>query len=144
MTASVLVINGPNLNLLGTREPQIYGAQTLGDLENMVRDHAAAKGMTADCFQSNHEGAIIDRIHAARGRDKAIIINAGGYSHTSVAIGDALKGVGLPVYEVHISNIHAREAFRHHSYVSAVAKAVICGLGIRGYLAALDAIAEQG
>lgn len=138
---SVLIINGPNLNLLGTREPDVYGAKTLADLEAECMAHGKALGLEVECFQSNHEGAIIDRIHAARGKAAAIVINPGGYSHTSVAIRDALSGVGLTVYEVHISNIHAREPFRHHSYVSAIARAVLCGLGFRGYLAALDDIA---
>ncbi|MEZ5871120.1 MAG: type II 3-dehydroquinate dehydratase [Nitratireductor sp.] len=142
MTKSVLVINGPNLNLLGTREPGVYGSKTLKELEAECVAHGARLGLKVECFQSNHEGAIIDAIHAARNRADAIVINPGGYSHTSVAIRDALSGAGLPVYEVHISNIHAREAFRHHSHVSAIAKAVVCGLGFRGYLAMLDAVAE--
>ena len=142
MARTVLIINGPNLNLLGTREPEVYGSRTLADLETACARHARALGLDVVCFQSNHEGAIIDRIHAARGEAAAIVINAGAYTHTSVAIRDALAGVGLPTYEVHLSNIHARERFRHHSHVSAVARAVICGLGFRGYLAALDHIAE--
>lgn len=142
MTRKVLIINGPNLNLLGARQPDIYGSKTLKDLESACSAHAKSLGLNADCVQSNHEGAIIDAIHAARGKCAAIIINAGGFTHTSVAIRDALSGVDLPVYEVHISNIHAREEFRHHSHISAIAKAVIAGLGFRGYLAALDAIAD--
>ncbi len=142
MSKTVLILNGPNLNLLGTREPQIYGSMTLADLERQCTAHAEGLGMQALCFQSNHEGTLIDRIHAARGECDAIVINAGAYTHTSIAIRDALSGVALPVYEVHISNVHAREGFRHHSYIAAIARAVIAGLGLRGYLAALDAIAE--
>jgi len=140
----VLVINGPNLNLLGTRQPEVYGSRNLADLEALCVEHGRGLGLAVECFQSNHEGAIIDRIHAARGKAVAVVINAGAYSHTSRAIPDALKGVDLPVYEVHISNIHAREEFRHQSTISAGALAVICGLGFRGYLAALDHIAEAG
>jgi 3-dehydroquinate dehydratase-2 len=142
MTRKVLVINGPNLNLLGTRQPEIYGTGTLGDLEAACRDHGTRLGLGVECMQSNHEGEIIDAIHAARGKFDAIIINAGGYTHSSVAIRDALSGVALPVYEVHLSNIHAREEFRHHSYISGIAKALIAGLGTGGYLASLDAIAR--
>ncbi|MEZ5792554.1 MAG: type II 3-dehydroquinate dehydratase [Nitratireductor sp.] len=143
MAKNVLVINGPNLNLLGTREPAVYGSKTLKDLESECVAHGSKLGLSVSCFQSNSEGAIIDAIQAARTVAIAIIINPGGYSHTSVAIRDALSGVGLPVYEVHISNIHARESFRHHSYVSGIARAVVCGLGFRGYLSMLDAIAES-
>ena len=142
LAARVLIINGPNLNLLGTREPQIYGSRTLADLEALCAAHGRSLGLDVDCFQSNHEGAILDRIQAVRGEATAIIINAGAYSHTSLAIADALTATGVSYYEVHISNIHAREAFRSHSTLSAGAKGVICGLGFRGYLAALDAIAE--
>jgi 3-dehydroquinate dehydratase-2 len=140
----VLIINGPNLNLLGLREPHIYGSKTLADLEAACTAHANRLGLEVQCMQSNHEGALIDAIHAARGKCAAIIINAGGYTHTSVAIRDALSGAELPVYEVHLSNVHARDEFRHHSYISGVAKAVIVGLGFRGYFAALDAIADAG
>ena len=142
MTRRVLIINGPNLNLLGTRQPEIYGSKTLKELEAACLGHGAKLGLAVECMQDNHEGAIIDAIHGARGKFDAIIINGGGYTHSSVAIRDALSGVALPVYEVHLSNIHAREEFRHHSYISGIAKALIAGLGIRGYLAALDAIAE--
>ena len=144
MARTVLIINGPNLNLLGTREPEVYGSRTLADLEADCAAHGRELGLDVDCFQSNHEGQIIDRIQAARGKAAAIVINAGAYSHTSIAIADALSAVGLPFYEVHISNIHARERFRHRSTLSAGAKAVVCGLGFRGYLAALDHIAEAG
>ncbi len=139
MTLSILVINGPNLNMLGTRQPEVYGAQTLADVENLCRQTAAAHKVTAECFQSNHEGAIVDAIQSAKGKHKAIIINPGAYSHTSIAIRDAFSSVELPVWEVHISNIHAREEFRHHSYVSAIAKGVICGFGIMGYRFAVEA-----
>ncbi|OEV07190.1 3-dehydroquinate dehydratase [Streptomyces nanshensis] len=133
----VLVLNGPNLNLLGLREPDIYGKETLAGIEEMCRETAAAHGLRADCRQSNHEGALIDAVHEARTGHRAIVINPGGYSHTSVALRDALAAVELPVVEVHLSNIHKREAFRHHSYVSAVADTVICGAGAHGYALAL-------
>lgn len=142
MARQVLVINGPNLNLLGLREPHIYGSKSLKDLEAACIAHAKSLGLAAQCIQSNHEGVLIDAIHAARGKCAAIIINAGGFTHTSVAIRDALSGAELPVYEVHLSNVHAREEFRHHSFISGIAKGIIVGLGFRGYLAALDAIAE--
>jgi 3-dehydroquinate dehydratase II len=138
----ILILNGPNLNLLGVREPEIYGTTTLADIETMCRARAVALGVDVDFRQSNHEGEMIDDIHAARGTAQAIIINAGAFTHTSVALLDALKGVApLPVYEVHLSNPHARESFRHISYVSPAAKAVICGLGAKGYLIALEAAA---
>jgi 3-dehydroquinate dehydratase-2 len=140
----VLIINGPNLNLLGLREPHIYGSKTLADLEAACTAHGNKLGLEVQCMQSNHEGALIEAIHAARGKCAAIIINAGGYTHTSVAIRDALSGAELPVYEVHLSNVHARDEFRHHSYISGIAKAVIVGLGFRGYFVALDAIADAG
>ena len=139
MTLSLLIINGPNLNMLGTRQPEVYGSQTLGDVEALCVKTAKAIGATATCFQSNHEGAIVDTIQAAKGKYNAIIINPGAYSHTSIAIRDAFSSVELPVWEVHISNIHAREEFRHHSYVSAIAKGVICGFGISGYRFAVEA-----
>ena len=143
MTKSILLINGPNLNLLGTREPEIYGAQTLADVENMCVAHAERGGVELSVFQSNHEGAIVDAIQTARGNNSHIILNPGAYSHTSVAIRDAISGVQIPLYEVHITNIHAREEFRHHSYMSAVAKVVICGMGTQGYIAAIDAIIAE-
>ncbi|RAJ68902.1 3-dehydroquinate dehydratase [Streptomyces sp. Amel2xB2] len=133
----VLVLNGPNLNLLGLREPDVYGSDTLADVEELCRATAADHGLRADCRQSNHEGALIDAVHEARAGHRAIVINPGGYSHTSVALRDALAAVELPVVEVHLSNIHKREEFRHHSYVSAVADAVICGAGAHGYALAL-------
>jgi 3-dehydroquinate dehydratase-2 len=139
----VLVLNGPNLNLLGTREPEIYGSATLTDVEQLAADTAAGQGWTVECFQSNHEGELVDAIHRARASAAGIVINPGAYSHTSVAIRDALSGVMLPVVEVHISNIHKREEFRHHSYVSAVADAIIVGAGITGYRLALEYLAER-
>lgn len=129
----ILVLNGPNLNLLGKREPDIYGHETLADVEDLCRAAAKAAGFTADCRQSNREYELIDWIHAARGTVAAIVINPGAFSHTSVAILDALQAFDGPVIEVHISNIHRREAFRHHSYVSARADAVIAGAGTQGY-----------
>ncbi|MDB5615748.1 MAG: aroQ [Devosia sp.] len=143
MAKRVLVLNGPNLNLLGTREPEIYGAETLQDVEALCHRTGEEFGLTVDFRQSNHEGELITWIHEARGTADAIVINPAGYSHTSVAIHDALKGVGLPVAEVHISNIHQRESFRHHSYVSAVAFGVICGFGVAGYRMALTALADK-
>lgn len=137
-TRNLLILNGPNLNLLGMREPGIYGTGTLDDVEALVQEAAESAGWTVDCIQSNHEGDLIDAIHGAPGLADAIVINPAAYSHTSVAIPDALSGVGLPVVEVHLSNIHRREEFRHHSYVSAVADAVICGAGIAGYKMAVD------
>ncbi|KAD4060136.1 type II 3-dehydroquinate dehydratase [Arthrobacter yangruifuii] len=142
-TRNLLVLNGPNLNLLGTREPAIYGSSTLADVEAAAIAAASAHGWTVDCVQSNHEGDLIDAIHAARGTADGIVINPAAYSHTSVAIPDALSGVELPVVEVHLSNIHRREEFRHHSFVSAVAQAVICGAGISGYRLAVEYLIES-
>ena len=140
----VLVINGPNLNLLGTREPEIYGASTLADVENGLRAQGEALGVELLCFQSNHEGAIVDRIHQAHTEGvRWILINPGAYTHTSVAIRDALAGVAIPFVEVHISNVHKREAFRHHSYLSGVAEAVMAGFGTQGYGLALQFIAGR-
>ncbi len=139
MMKKILVLNGPNLNLLGTREPAVYGATTLPEVEQQLIDLGRDHGVEVTCFQSNHEGALIDRIHQARadGVD-GILINPGGLTHTSVALRDALAGVAIPFVEVHISNIHQREAFRHHSYLSDVAIGVICGLGTQGYHLALQ------
>lgn len=139
MAKNLLLVNGPNLNLLGTREPEVYGSATLADVEQAAVAQATAGGATLNCFQSNHEGALIDRIHQAKkeGVD-AIVINPGGLTHTSVALRDALAGVAIPFVEVHISNVHQREAFRHHSYLSGIAIGVICGLGIEGYRAAIE------
>lgn len=133
----VHILNGPNLNLLGMREPEKYGHRTLADIEDSCRRHAHSLGLSVLCRQSNHEGALIDWIHAARTDASGIIINPGAYSHTSVAILDALRTCTIPVVEVHLTNIHQRETFRHHSYVSLAATGVICGLGADGYLAAL-------
>jgi len=139
MARKLLLLNGPNLNLLGSREPEVYGSSTLADVENAALAQAAAGQVGLQCFQSNHEGALIDRIHAARLEAvDAIIINPGGLTHTSVALRDALAGVAIPFIEVHISNIHQRESFRHHSYLSGIAKAVLCGFGIDGYRLAID------
>lgn len=139
MAKNLLLLNGPNLNLLGTREPGVYGAQTLADVEQAAQAQAAQAGAQLACFQSNHEGALIDRIHAARGEGvDAIVINPGGLTHTSVALRDALAGVAIPFVEVHISNIYQREEFRHHSFLSAIAQGTICGLGIDGYRLAID------
>ena len=136
--ASVLVLNGPNLNLLGTREPEVYGRTTLADIEEALTREAAAQGAALSCFQSNHEGALIDRIHAARAEGVGfILINPGGLTHTSVALRDALAGVGIPFVEVHLSNVHARESFRHRSFLSPIAVGVICGFGASGYGMAL-------
>ncbi|MHA1151702.1 MAG: type II 3-dehydroquinate dehydratase [Alphaproteobacteria bacterium] len=139
----ILILNGPNLNMLGIRQPKIYGAATLADIEAACLARAKDLGLTAECRQSNSEGELIGWIHAARDESQAVIINPGAYSHTSVAIMDALLAVDLPIVEVHLSNIHQREEFRHHSYVSKAAQGVICGFGPRGYIMALDALAAQ-
>jgi 3-dehydroquinate dehydratase-2 len=140
----ILLINGPNLNLLGTREPHVYGATTLADVEAACTERGRALGVDVACFQSNHEGALIDRIHAARGEGVGfIVINPGAFTHTSVALRDALAGVAIPFIEVHVSNVHKREAFRHHSYLSDIADGVIVGLGVAGYGLAITAAAEK-
>lgn len=142
--SKILVINGPNLNLLGTREPHIYGSTTLADVENGLRAQAKELGLELECFQSNHEGGIVDRIHEARTEGvKFVIINPGAYTHTSVAIRDAFGGVAIPFVEVHISNVHKREAFRHHSYLSDIAEAVMAGFGTLGYNLALQFVASK-
>ncbi|GAA1111804.1 type II 3-dehydroquinate dehydratase [Nesterenkonia jeotgali] len=141
-TPRLLIINGPNLNLLGTREPGIYGASTLADVEQLCRESASALGFEAELLQSNHEGVIIDAIQAARNNAVGIVINPAAYTHTSVAIADALRAVELPVVEVHLSNVHSREEFRRHSYVSPAAVAVIAGAGINGYRYAVDHLAS--
>lgn len=138
MTKKIILINGPNLNLLGVREPEIYGSKTLKDIEAECSGLASKNGVELICRQSNSEGEILNFIHEARGEADVIVINPGAYSHTSIAIRDALSGSDLPVYEVHISNIHAREEFRHHSHLSAVARGVICGFGTNGYLYAIE------
>jgi len=134
----VLVLNGPNLNLLGTREPQVYGKQTLQDIHDALVKTANEAGVACECFQSNHEGELVEKIQAARADTAFIVINAAAYTHTSVALRDALGAVAIPFIEVHISNVHQREPFRHHSYLADKAVGVICGLGIDGYLAALQ------
>ncbi|KWC57707.1 type II 3-dehydroquinate dehydratase [Burkholderia ubonensis] len=134
----VLVLNGPNLNLLGTREPHIYGAETLADVEQRCRAAADTLGLAIDFRQSNAEHKLIDWLHAARHDTDGVVINPAAYTHTSVALADALSAIAKPVIEVHISNVHRREPFRHHSYVSAVAEAVICGCGTEGYVFALQ------
>ena len=143
MAKKILILNGPNLNLLGTREPEIYGAETLAQIEDACAARAGELDLTIDCRQSNSEGDLVDWIQEG-GRDfDAIILNAGGYTHTSVAILDALKGCGVPVIEVHLSNIYQREEFRHNSYVSRAARGIIAGFGSHGYLLALDAAANH-
>jgi 3-dehydroquinate dehydratase-2 len=136
----VLLLNGPNLNLLGLREPGLYGAQTLEAIEEQLRREAAGLAVELDCFQSNHEGALMDRIHAARGLADGILINAGAYTHTSIALRDALLGVGIPFVELHLSNVHAREPFRHHSHLADKAVGVICGFGPASYGLALQGL----
>ncbi|MBD8505684.1 type II 3-dehydroquinate dehydratase [Hoyosella sp. G463] len=139
---TIVVLNGPNLNLLGRRQPDIYGHTTLADVEDQCRDHARAHGFALDARQSNHEGTLIDWIHEIRLTCAGLIINPGGLTHTSVALRDAVVTVAAPVLEVHISNIHSREDFRHHSYISGIASGVIAGLGTHGYLAAIDHLAR--
>jgi 3-dehydroquinate dehydratase II len=144
MSRLIFVLNGPNLNMLGKREPGIYGGKTLADIEQNCRDAAAGLGVEVDCRQSNHEGVLVDWIQEAGDAAAALIVNPGAYSHTSIAIHDAIRAVApLPVAEVHLSNIHAREAFRHHSMVSPVATGVICGFGPQGYVMALHAVAAR-
>jgi len=139
MAKSILLLNGPNLNLLGTREPEVYGSSTLADIERAALAQATTAGAKLTSFQSNHEGALIDRIQAAKAEGiDAIVINPGGLTHTSIALRDALAGVGIPFVEVNISNIHRRVAFSHNSYLSSIAVGVICGLGISGYQSAID------
>jgi len=138
----VLIVNGPNLNMLGTRQPELYGRETLADIESLCVEHAKSLGIEVDFRQSNHEGDLIDWIQAAKGTAAGIVINAGAYTHSSVAILDALLSVQLPAIEVHLSNIHQREEFRHHSFVSKAAKGMICGLGSHGYVLALEALAN--
>jgi len=143
---TVFVLNGPNLNLLGTREPAVYGAQTLADVEQLCAAACARHGFRLEFRQSNHEGVLVDWIHEAgrlhaAGELAGLVFNAGAYTHTSVALADAVKGTGVTLIELHISNVHAREAFRHHSYLSPVARAVMCGLGVQGYPLAIDALA---
>lgn len=145
MTRRILVLNGPNLNLLGTREPEIYGPATLADVERLCTDEARRHGLAATCRQTNHEGGLVDALHEARsaGDVVGVVLNAGAYTHTSVALLDAVKAVRLPVVEVHLSNPHAREAFRHHSYLSPVAEAVVAGAGVDGYRWAVELLATR-
>ena len=143
-TPRILLLHGPNLNLLGTREPEKYGSTTLAQLESHLTERAAKAGFQLDCLQSNHEGVLVDRIHSTRTDGTvACVINAGALTHTSVALRDAFAGASLPFLEVHITNVHAREEFRHHSYLSAIARGIIVGFGVRGYDLALDFIASE-
>ncbi|KAL9087869.1 MAG: hypothetical protein Q9165_006431 [Trypethelium subeluteriae] len=144
MAKRVLLINGPNLNLLGTREPHIYGSTTLADVVASAKKQADDLSIQITHFQSNHSGALIDRIHAARDEKvDAIIVNAGGLTHTDVSLRDALAGVAIPFIEVHVTNVHRRESFRHHSFLSDKAEAVIAGLGVYGYTAAIEYVARH-
>ena len=148
MSKKVIVLNGPNLNLLGLREPAVYGKATLEDVEALCRETGARLGVEVECLQSNHEGVLLDALHAAGRRVKAgevigVVMNPGAYTHTSIALHDAIKGTGVPLIELHISNVFAREAFRHHSTISPVARAVICGLGVDGYPLAIQALARM-
>lgn len=144
---TVYVLNGPNLNLLGTREPAVYGTATLADVQALCEQACARHGLALAFHQSNHEGVLVDWIHEAgrlhaQGQLAGLIFNAAAYTHTSVALLDAVKGTGVPLVELHISNVHARESFRHHSYLSAAARAVMCGFGVAGYGLAIDAVAQ--
>ena len=144
---TVYVLNGPNLNLLGSREPAIYGSATLADVKVLCEQACARHGLALAFHQSNHEGQLVDWIHEAgrlhaQGQLAGLILNAAAYTHTSVALLDAVKGTGVPLVELHISNVHARESFRHHSYLSAAARAVMCGFGVAGYGLAIDAVAQ--
>ena len=137
----LLLLNGPNLNLLGTREPEVYGSMTLADVEALARTTAESVGLELRAVQSNSEGALVDAVQAAREDCAGLVVNAGAYTHTSVALRDALAGVALPFVEVHISNVHAREEFRHHSYLAPLASAVIVGAGVQGYAFAVQRLA---
>lgn len=141
MTSTIHILNGPNLNRLGLREPGIYGALTLAEIEDQARDRATRNGFGITFRQSNHEGDLIDWLHEA-GDSAGVVLNAGAFTHTSIALHDAVRAIAAPVIEVHVSNVFAREAFRHHSTISAVAKGVICGFGAHSYLLAIDAIAS--
>ena len=144
---TVYVLNGPNLNLLGMREPAIYGSATLEDVKKLCEAACARHGLALEFRQTNHEGELVDWVHEAglvhaKGELAAVVMNAAAYTHTSVAILDAVKGTGVPLLELHISNVHARESFRHHSYLSSAARAVMCGFGVAGYGLAIDAVAQ--
>ncbi|HJQ17699.1 MAG TPA: type II 3-dehydroquinate dehydratase [Allosphingosinicella sp.] len=140
---TIYVLNGPNLNLLGTREPEIYGSETLDDIAGALEDRARELGVSVDVRQSNHEGHLVEWLHEANARDaKAVILNAGAFTHTSVALHDAVKAIRVPVIEVHLSNPQARESFRHHSYIAPVARGTVTGFGPLGYQLALDAAAR--
>lgn len=146
--STIMVLNGPNLNLLGSREPAQYGYETLADVEVMCRDAASALGHDIDFRQSNHEGVLIDYIHEAGRRIKegdvlGVVFNPGAYTHTSIALHDAIKGAEVPVIEVHISNVHAREAFRHHSYISSVAAGIVVGMGVQGYVLGIQGLVHK-
>lgn len=136
----LLLLNGPNLNMLGTRQPEIYGSLSLEDIESSSKTHAKSRGAKVTCLQSNHEGALLDAIHATPGHYDGIILNAGAYTHTSVALYDAIKSVDVPTIEVHLSNIHARETFRHHSCIAAAVVGSIIGFGLNSYLLSIDAL----
>ncbi len=142
MTHSILILNGPNLNLLGTRQPEVYGPTTLADIEALCRAKATALGVEMTFHQTNHEGEMIDLLHDARGKHSGVILNAGAYTHTSVALMDAISSIILPVIELHLSNIHAREDFRKTSYIARVAIGQICGFGAAGYPLAMEAMAD--
>ena len=143
MPATVYVLNGPNLNLLGTREPEIYGADTLDDIAGMLEDRARELGLEVDVRQSNHEGHLVDWLHEAQAEGaRAVLLNAGAYTHTSVALHDAIKAIRTPVIEVHLSNPHKREDFRHHSYVGMAARGTVAGFGATSYVVALEAAAR--
>lgn len=144
----VIVINGPNLNLLGQREPAVYGSATLADVEALCRDTGARLGVEVECLQSNHEGVLIDALHAAGRGVKAgevlgVVMNPGAFTHTSIALHDAIKGAELPLVEIHISNVHAREAFRHHSHISPAAAGIVVGFGVDGYVLAIEGLVRQ-
>lgn len=140
MTRSILILNGPNLNLLGTRQPEVYGPTTLTDIEALCHARAEALGIALTFHQTNHEGEMIDLIHSAKGTHAGIVLNAGAYTHTSIALMDAISSTMMPVIELHLSNIHAREEYRHKSYIAPVAVGQICGLGAAGYPLAMDAL----
>ena len=142
MTA-ILILNGPNLNLLGTRQPEVYGRTTLSDIQEKCKIHAQAIGIEIEFQQSNHEGALLDHLHASRDKHDGVVLNAGAYTHTSVALYDAIIAIEIPVIELHLSNVHARESFRHHSTIAAAVIGQVCGFGVYGYIMALDALSNR-